>query len=118
RVVGVVVVGGGIGLVTGGFFLPQAAAVISNAAVRINTSTRTKCFIVITRADDARLRGCPRIYFDQSGWALFPTLVICFRSCPVREMVKICDLPDRVDMNARWRPFGAHDGLSFDPSPN
>ena len=37
---------------------------------------------------------------------------------PSLAMVKICDLPDRVDMNARCLPFAANDGLSFVPSPN
>ena len=48
---------------------------------------------------------------------MLPDLVICFRFLPSLAIVKICDLPDRVDMNARWRPFGANAGLSFVPSP-
>ena len=46
-------------------------------------------------------------HFDQSGYWLLPALVICRRFLPSRAIVKICDLPARVDMNARCRPLGA-----------
>ena len=46
---------------------------------------------------------------------LLPVVVICLTSRPSRVIVKICELPLRVDMNAMCRPFGEYAGLSLDP---
>jgi hypothetical protein len=37
---------------------------------------------------------------DQFGQSLLPDLVICLTFFPSRAMVKICFLPERVDVNA------------------
>src|SRR5262249_35036173 len=56
-------------------------------------------------------------YLDQFGCWLLPLRVIWRMSLPSRAIVKICDLPARVDMNARCRPLPDQVGLSLVPSP-
>jgi hypothetical protein len=41
-----------------------------------------------------------RFQFDQFGWAFVPTRVTCRMSLPSRAIVKICVLPERVELNA------------------
>ena len=114
--------GGGIGRATGGCFFPHAIAHMTATSITINP---TRLIVVSTSPfSNAQLTNSPThaltnspIHFDQSGMKLFPTFVICRRFWPVREIVKICDLPDRVDMKARCRPFADHVGLSLVPSP-
>src|SRR4029453_16141194 len=95
------------GRATGALFLWHAAEVIT-ASANIPTAIR---LIVGSYSDCLN-------YLDQSGFSLLPALVSWRTSLPSRAMVKTCVLPDRVEVNTRWRPLGAKAGLSLLPSPN
>jgi hypothetical protein len=112
-------IGGGIGRATGGLALPLHAAT-TTVSSRTRTSSALACRLITTSEPEP---------WNLEPWN--PDLLLR----PVRRLVVavLRDLPDvlpvtvdredlalpaRVDMNARWRPFGDHAGLSLVPSPN
>ena len=67
-------------------------------------------------AEDARLVPfSPENNLIKNGVVLLPSLVNWRRFLPSRSTVKTWLRPARVDMNARCRPFGDHDGFSSNP---
>jgi len=108
--------GGATGRATGGFFFAHAPAALMRMRRAITLVIRRICMLISFL--HARPEG--RAYCgdcDQFGYRFMPSLVTCRRSSPLRLIVKICSLPARVDVNARWRPFGANAGLSLLPMP-